>query len=315
MSGSVQGIDDIKTVFGEDLADAIQRIADLARTEKIKFYLVGGAVRDLLLQKRSDDIDFLIEGDAAAFTRKLASSWSEIFPNLPVPASPVVFPRYGTAKLFFPAEIVPGVKLLDFASTRAETYPTPGQAPVVKPGDLKADLARRDFSINAMAISLREKNKLEIIDQHSGQEDLKAKRLRILHKKSFLDDPARLIRAVRFLARLDFKFMAETKEKFEEGVKKKFLETLPKQRLLDEVRKALEEKDVAKTLLALESHKLLKQIHPEIELTEIGARGVAKEPQWEKRFRLLFPKATQKEFEKILETFGVGKRELPRFRG
>lgn len=147
-------------------------------------YLVGGAVRDLLLGRGRADIDLVVEGDAAALARSLG-------------AEVVSHERFATARVRLDGHE------LDVASARSESYPHPGALPVVEPAaSFEEDLRRRDFTINAMAISLD--GEARLIDPCGGQADLAAKRLRVLHPASFADDPTRAIRAARYAARFGF---------------------------------------------------------------------------------------------------------------
>jgi tRNA nucleotidyltransferase (CCA-adding enzyme) len=152
-------------------------------------YLVGGAVRDLLLGSSRADIDVAIEGDFDELARRLGGEVR-------------VHPRFSTATVR-----VPGLEV-DIASTRAESYPHPGALPVVRPAPLVGDLARRDFTINAMALPLAEPAAL--IDPHGGRTDLEAGQLRVLHPASFTDDPTRALRAARYGARYGLELEAGT---------------------------------------------------------------------------------------------------------
>jgi tRNA nucleotidyltransferase (CCA-adding enzyme) len=153
-------------------------------------YLVGGAVRDLLLGRGRVDVDLVVEGDAAALAERLGAEARS-------------HERFATAKVRLDGHEV------DIASARSETYPHPGALPVVEPAaTLEEDLGRRDFTINAMAIPLAGDPRL--VDPHGGQADLAAKRLRVLHPRSFEDDPTRAIRAARYAARFGFELEPET---------------------------------------------------------------------------------------------------------
>jgi tRNA nucleotidyltransferase (CCA-adding enzyme) len=147
-------------------------------------------VRDLLLERAVVDIDLAIEGDAVALAERLADAAG---------ARLTVHRQFGTATLEFPDLSV------DLATARAESYSRPGALPVVRPGRLAEDLARRDFSVNAMAISLNREEYGRLIDPCGGLADLKSGLIRVLHAGSFVDDPTRLWRAVRYASRLDFK--------------------------------------------------------------------------------------------------------------
>lgn len=153
-------------------------------------YLVGGAVRDLLLGRGRTDIDLVVEGDAAALGARLGGEVVE-------------HERFATAKVRLDGHEV------DIATARAESYPRPGALPEVEPtAGIAADLARRDFTINAMAIPLRRDP--ELIDPHRGREDLEAGLLRVLHERSFEDDPTRALRAARYAARFGFGLEPDT---------------------------------------------------------------------------------------------------------
>jgi tRNA nucleotidyltransferase (CCA-adding enzyme) len=155
-------------------------------------YLVGGAVRDLLLGRPRADVDLVVEGDAAALAERLGGVGIE-------------HERFGTVK----AEVA-GHEV-DIASARTETYPEPGALPVVAPAQgIEEDLARRDFTINSMAIPLADESRL--VDPFGGREDLDQGRLRVLHNASFEDDPTRAIRAARYAARFDFGLEPKTDE-------------------------------------------------------------------------------------------------------
>ncbi len=180
----------------ESLAEALQRMhPELAVVRNLggdPVYLVGGAVRDLLLGRGRADVDLVVEGDAAALASELG-------------ADVVEHERFGTANVR-----VDGHRL-DIASARSESYPHPGALPVVEPAArVEEDLRRRDFTINAMAIPLR--GEPHLVDPCGGQADLVAKRLRVLHPGSFEDDPTRAIRAARYAARFDFELETETAE-------------------------------------------------------------------------------------------------------
>lgn len=152
-------------------------------------YVVGGAVRDLLLGRGRADLDLVVEGDAFALATRLG-------------AEPVEHERFGTAKVEL------GEHEVDIAAARSETYAEPGALPEVAPAALAEDLGRRDFSVNAMAIPLA--GGAELVDHHGGRADLEAGLLRVLHPGSFADDPTRALRAARYAARLGFGLEPET---------------------------------------------------------------------------------------------------------
>jgi len=179
------------------------RSAAAARGENV--WLVGGAVRDLLLGRATRDADLLVDvsGDAAALARELGKRLG---------AKPRRHARFGTATL----ELPDGVRL-DLARPRREAYAHPGALPEVAfPATLAEDLARRDFAIHAMALPLSSRRRL--VDPFGGRKDLAAGRIRVLHDRSFLDDPTRAYRAVRYAARLGFRLERPTARLLREAV-------------------------------------------------------------------------------------------------
>jgi tRNA nucleotidyltransferase (CCA-adding enzyme) len=166
----------------EERLDALEGIDELrAAARGQPAYLVGGAVRDLLLGEDRTDLDVAVDGEIAPLAKALGGELVE-------------HERFSTAS------VSAGELFVDIARTRQETYPAPGALPEVSPAPLEQDLARRDFTINAMAVPLD--GEPELIDPHGGLEDLRAGVLRILHPDSFVDDPTRALRAARYVARL-----------------------------------------------------------------------------------------------------------------
>lgn len=175
------------------LTERLGRLAGLAEIREAAtdtpVYLVGGAVRDLLLGRERTDVDVTVEGSVEGVVRALG-------------AEAVSHERFATAT------VRAGGLEIDLAATRAESYDRPGALPRVRPASLEDDLRRRDFTINAMALPLAEKPRL--IDPHGGRRDLERRLLRILHQRSFRDDPTRALRAARYAARLELELEAET---------------------------------------------------------------------------------------------------------
>lgn len=165
--------------------------AIVAAANGAQLFLVGGAVRDLLLGRDRGDVDVVTLGDPAAIAARLGGEVVE-------------HERFWTAKAHL------GEHEVDIALARTETYPHPGALPVVEPAGIAEDLARRDFTINAMAIPLATAGAVELVDPHGGRDDLSAGVLRVLHPGSFADDPTRALRAARYAARFGFELESET---------------------------------------------------------------------------------------------------------
>ena len=178
--------------------------------------LVGGVVRDLLLHRHHEDpwrglpdLDLVVEGRAADLVQRLPDALEREF-GCSIPLSVQEHGAFGTfeLELDLPAECG-GTWLLDVASARQETYPVPAENPIVSLGSLRDDLARRDFTVNAMALELTSG---DLLDLHQGQLDLAARRLNLLHPQSLRDDPTRLVRGARYAARLGFHFSEEAQQ-------------------------------------------------------------------------------------------------------
>jgi tRNA nucleotidyltransferase (CCA-adding enzyme) len=210
-----------------------------------ELYLVGGVVRDLFLGRANFDFDLVVEGDAISLARRFAKDSQ---------AKLKIHSRFGTAKLDYPGFS------LDLATARSETYSKPGALPTVKPGSLKDDLIRRDFSINAMALHLNPQRFGELIDLYHGKDDLERRLIRILHPKSFIDDATRILRAIRYEQRLGFKLEAETEKLLHHNVA--MLDTISGDRIRHELEVILKEDEPERALRRAEELGVLSQLHP-----------------------------------------------------
>ncbi|MDE1921151.1 MAG: CCA tRNA nucleotidyltransferase [Candidatus Omnitrophica bacterium] len=206
----------------------VRSIGRLAEEQGMRAYLVGGPVRDLLLKSSNTDLDITVEGSGI----RLARAFGAAFGGSKV----TVYPAFKTATV-----LLPDGRLVDFATARQETYARGGAFPAVKPAGIRQDLLRRDFTINAMAVAIGPKTWGKITDPYGGAGDLKAKRIRVLHDHSFLDDPTRILRAARFKARLGFKMEAKTLRLLKSAVAMKVLDTIRPQRYLKDFNKILKE--------------------------------------------------------------------------
>ena len=178
------------------------------------------------------------------------------------PLKPIKFPKYRTAKLPFRGELFPGINSIDFSSARSEQYPTPGQPPLLAAGDFASDMLRRDFSINALALDLDPDRFGTVVDLTGGVDDIGRGSIRVLHRRSFIDDPARIIRACRFIARFGYRFDPETAELAQQSLEQKALATLPSFRLFDELKKALDEQLAPQIVRILADRGVLARIDP-----------------------------------------------------
>jgi tRNA nucleotidyltransferase (CCA-adding enzyme) len=223
-------------------------------------YLVGGAVRDLLLEAPSIDIDIAVEGDARAVGRELASRLG---------GTCQAHERFGTST------VRAGTLHLDLATTRRERYPQPGALPVVEPAPLTDDLVRRDFTINAMAVALAGDELGHLVDPHRGLADLEARHVRVLHDKSFGDDPTRLIRAARYEARFSFAMDADTEALAREAIAGEALKTVSGVRVRDELVRLLAEVEVAAAVGRLAELGLDRALHSALHVDADLVAGAA----------------------------------------
>ncbi|MBM3246699.1 MAG: CCA tRNA nucleotidyltransferase [Candidatus Omnitrophica bacterium] len=201
--------------------DLIGLAGEIASVNNMRAYLVGGFARDLILGVKNLDLDIVVEGDGIKFAEDFARATK---------AALTRHKRFGTAT----ARLAHNLKI-DIATARQETYPFPASLPQVRRGTLRDDLARRDFTINAMAISIGGRDFGRLIDFFSGKKDLADKKIRVLHELSFIDDPTRILRAVRFEKRYNFRIEPQTLLFLKGAVRLKMLEKVQPQRLRDEI--------------------------------------------------------------------------------
>lgn len=216
----------------QELLDLIKSASDISSANGMPAYLVGGFVRDLILGVKNFDLDIVVEGDAIRFAQDFSCRCQ---------AKIISHRRFGTATAY----ISGGLKI-DFATARKETYPQNACLPVVTFGKLEDDLSRRDFTINAMAISIRRDNFGGFIDLFGGRKDLRHKLVRFLHNLSFIDDPTRILRAIRFEQRYAFRIEPMTLKYLKESSRLKMLQKVEPQRLRDELILILKEDDPIK---------------------------------------------------------------------
>jgi len=237
--------DKIEKYLPAELVDFMHIAGKAAASQGQNIYLVGGVVRDLLLGKPNLDLDLVVEGDAIELARQLAQTKQ---------AKITAHPRFNTAKLRWDKWSV------DLAAARSETYAKPGALPTVKPSSIENDLARRDFTINAMAVHLSPSRYGELIDIHGGREDLEHKLVRILHEKSFIDDATRIWRGLRYEQRLDFRLEKNTLELLKRDVH--MLDTISGDRIRYELECILQEERPEKVLCRAEELNALSNLHP-----------------------------------------------------
>jgi len=215
-------------------------------------YAVGGYVRDLLLGQGNVDIDLVVEGDAIAVARRLAHSLKAVV---------TPHPRFGTAHLR-----LPGCRTFDLATARSERYPHAAALPEVQPAPLLADLLRRDFSINAMAARIDRHRFGPLIDPLGGLLDLERGQIRVLHKRSFIDDPTRLFRTARFEGRYRFVISRDMLQLMQAAVKGGAIRNLAGLRIFRELSLIVKEPSAPRIIRRLRDLDVLTAIHPKLAL-------------------------------------------------
>jgi tRNA nucleotidyltransferase (CCA-adding enzyme) len=254
----------IKQVLGKNAARIIHAVGDAALAQGCTVYMVGGCVRDLLLRRRNLDIDFVVEGDGIAFAQAVQSQLGGRLS---------CHREFGTAKwspdetthgkLHLAREEVP--QHIDFVSARNEVYEHPTALPTVYSSSIKLDLLRRDFTINTLALQISPKFG-RILDHYGGLHDLETRQLRVLHSLSFIDDPTRILRAIRFQYRLGFQIEPRTAALI--GLALPMLGRITGERLRNELTLLFLEDKPEAALLELERRGALSAIHPSFRMPE-----------------------------------------------
>ena len=224
-------------------------------------YLVGGAVRDLLMGEPSFDLDVAVEGDGIEFGRTLA----RVLGGRVVPHE-----KFGTAIVVYDAR-----EHVDVATTRTEFYDYPAALPRVEQATLRQDLFRRDFTVNAMAVSLKGEDFGRLVDYFGGLGDLEARVVRVLHNLSFIDDPTRIFRAIRYESRYGFRMDAHTLSLARACVEMNLVGELSSARLRDELQALLAEERVAEALRRMDELGVARAVHPHLAADDEAVRLIA----------------------------------------
>ncbi|KJR40782.1 tRNA nucleotidyltransferase/poly(A) polymerase [Candidatus Magnetoovum chiemensis] len=260
----------IKERFPSVIFKILLSAADLADKMQINAYLVGGSIRDLLRGQRNLDIDIVIEGDGINFALELAAL---------IGGKVKTHQRFQTAKIID----IPILQennnqqnnktlnrsfTIDIATARTEYYEKPAELPKVQISSIKKDLYRRDFTINALAAKINRKDFGMLIDYYGGQKDLKEGVIRVLHNLSFIEDPTRAFRAIRFSERFSFRIGKHTEKLIKSALRFNLFERLSGSRLYDELMLIFKETQPQNALKRLSSYGFLQIIHPELTFTQ-----------------------------------------------
>jgi tRNA nucleotidyltransferase (CCA-adding enzyme) len=248
---------------GASLADELSGLTELAPVfEAVAaasepydgVYLVGGTVRDILLGEPNFDVDIAVEGDAIGLARSVADA---------IGGRVRAHSKFGTAVVVYGEE-----QRIDVVTARTEFYDAPAALPSVEHATIREDLFRRDFTINAMAVSLKGEDFGRLVDPFHGRRDLEAKRIRVLHNLSFIDDPTRIFRAIRYESRYGFRMDEHTQRLARGTIEMGLVGDLSSARLRDELTALLEEGDAGASILRLAELEAGRAIHPHLAADE-----------------------------------------------
>lgn len=234
------------TKLPQKVRNVLEAVGKEAQRHGYGAWLVGGCVRDVLLNRPVQDVDVVVEGDAVQVAERLAKRYG---------GKMKVFGAFKTALWASPWGRV------DIARARVEHYPRPGALPVVAAGTLRGDLFRRDFTFNAMALALETRAFFRLVDPFGGWHDLKNRWVRILHERSFEDDPTRIYRALRFARRLEAELTPFTRQALQEAVAGGFLKKVSGERLRQEILKVFQEKQPLEIMEDLEKFGVWRATH------------------------------------------------------
>ncbi len=238
--------EEIQTRVDPELRGILHEAGGLAAETECCAYAVGGLVRDLLLGRGHFDLDIVVEGEGIRFAKSLAGRLG---------ARVKGYERFGTATITLPT----GTRV-DVATARTEIYDEPAALPRVTPGSIHDDLFRRDFTVNAMALSLAPAEFGRLLDVFGGVRDIRERHIRVLHERSFVDDPTRIFRAVRFETRLGFRIVGSDGRRIAEALSLGLLERLEEYRIAAELRLILREPDPARPLQRLDQLGVLEAL-------------------------------------------------------
>ncbi len=247
-----------------NIIDLLQNLGEIADKLDFNAYLVGGLVRDVVLKRKNLDVDIVIEGDGIQFAQTFAHHYG---------AKVRSYPKFGTAVLVMPDNFK-----IDVATARIEHYKSPAALPIVKLSSLKRDLFRRDFTINTLAVWLNKGHYGTLIDHFGAMRDIKERVLRVLHNLSFIEDPTRIFRAIRFEQRFGFKIGKLTESLIQNAVTINCFGNLSNQRFFIELKLILQEENPIGAIERLDNYNLLKLVAPDLRLTE-EVKNVLEETQ------------------------------------
>ena len=250
----------METRLSPDQQRAVTLVTDVARAHEMNIFLTGGAVRDIISGFIIRDLDFSVQGNALKLQKDFekAGAVTEATDEI-------------TRTLML---LLPGNVRAEVTSARSEKYDKPGKPAEITQGTIYDDMGRRDFTVNAMALSLNEGSRGLLLDPFNGVADIEAKVLRILHPYSFVEDPSRLIRATRFAARFHWPMEERTQQRFDSARENKYIEHISKSAIGHEIAQLAHEEDPLNVVRALEKEEFLKVLHPHWTTAKVDTNGL-----------------------------------------
>src|SRR5450755_1530887 len=244
-----------------DQMKGVTLVQDVARAAGMNLYLTGGAIRDIISGFTIRDLDFTVQGNPLKLQRELEKAGAKI-------AAIEEEPRTLYISL-------PGNARAEISMGRTERYEKTGKPPIVTPTTIHEDLRRRDFTVNAMALSLNEGSRGLLLDPFNGVADLEAKVIRILHNYSFLEDPSRLIRATRFAARFHWPLEERTKARYDAAKEGKYIDHILKSSIAHEIAALAHEDDPLHVVKMLEKEGWLEILHEHWTVAKVDSNGIS----------------------------------------
>jgi tRNA nucleotidyltransferase (CCA-adding enzyme) len=244
-----------------DQLKGVNLVQEIARTAEVTLYLTGGAIRDIISGFTIRDLDFTVQGNPLKLQKDFERAGARIAGL-----------DEDTRTLLL---LLPGNVRAEIGMARTETYEKIGKPPVITPASIQEDLRRRDFTVNAMALSLNEGSRGLLLDPFNGVADIEAKLIRILHNYSFVEDPSRLIRATRFAARFHWPLEERTQQRYEAAKENKYIEYISRGAIGHEIAQIAHEDDPLNVIRALEREDWLKVLHPHWSSAKVDTNGLS----------------------------------------
>lgn len=244
-----------------DQSKGVNLVQEIARAAEITLYLTGGAIRDIISGFTIRDLDFTVQGNPLKLQKEFERAGAQIAGR-----------DEDTRTLFL---VLPGNVRAEISMARTETYEKVGKPPTITPASIQEDLRRRDFTVNAMALSLNEGSRGLLLDPFNGVADIEAKLIRILHNYSFVEDPSRLIRATRFAARFHWPLEERTQQRYNAAKENNYIEYISRGAIGHEIAQLAHEDDPLNVVRSLEREDWLKVLHPHWSAAKVDANGLA----------------------------------------